>query len=178
VDASLAKYTAEYLGDGTAAGIVQKSAHAARCIIRYDRAGTLYIEKLGNVLSDYRVPLSLSYAHPEIKLAKPLKEVSVAYGNDSRSTYSVSSSGETQTVNNDFVTTQAQAQEVAEWVAGVLKNRKTVSGEFRADPRLDLFDIVTVESKYGPLAPVVITNITYTYNGSFRGSYTGRVLEV
>jgi hypothetical protein len=178
VDASLGNYTAEYLGDGTAAGIVQKSANAARCIIRYDRAGTLYIEKLGNVLSDYRVPLSLSYAHPEIKLAKPLKEVSVAYGNDSRSTYSVSSSGETQTVNNDFVSTQAQAQEVAEWVAGVLKNRKTVSGEFRADPRLDLFDIVTVESKYGPLAPVVITNITYTYNGSFRGSYTGRVLEV
>lgn len=177
VDASLGNYTAEYLGEGTAAEIVQKSANAAGCIIRYDRDGVLYVEKFGNVLSDYRVPLSLSYAHPEIKLAKPLKEVSVAYGNDSSSTYSVSSSGETQTVNNDFVTTQAQAQEVAEWVAGVLKNRKTVSGEFRADPRLDLYDVVTVESKYGVLTPVVITSIRYDFNGSFRGTYTGVVLE-
>jgi hypothetical protein len=176
-DTSLGNYTAEYLGDGTAAEIVQKCANAAGCIIRYDRDGVLYVEKFGNVLSDYRVPLSLSYAHPEMKLAKPLKEVSVAYGKDKRSTYSVSSSGETQTVNNAFITTQAHAQEVAEWVAGVLKNRKTVSGEFRADPRLDLYDVVEVESKYGVLTPVVITNIKYTFNGAFRGTFEGRVLE-
>jgi hypothetical protein len=175
-DTSLRSYTAEYLGDGTQAEMVQKCANAARCIIRYDRDGVLYVEKFGNVLSDYRVPLSLSYAHPEITLAKPLKEVSVAYENNSVK-YSVSSAGEKQTVNNDFITTQAQAQEVAEWVAGVLKNRKIVSGEFRADPRLDLFDVVTVESKYGEITPVVITNITYTFNGSFRGTYEGRVLE-
>ena len=59
----------------------------------------------------------------------------------------------------------------------VRKNRKTISGEFRADPRLDLYDIVRVEDRYGRLVNVAITNIKYTFNGSFRGSYTGRILE-
>jgi hypothetical protein len=103
--------------------------------------------------------------------------VSVDYGGDSPYELSVLKSGETQTVSNDFINTVGHAEKVADWVRGILESRKTVEGEFRADPRLDLYDVVTVESKYGVLTPVVITNITYTYNGSFRGSYTGRVLE-
>jgi hypothetical protein len=89
----------------------------------------------------------------------------------------VFSAGEVQTLGNDFVNTEAHAQKVAAWIRDILVSRKTVTGEFRADPRIDLYDVVSVESKYGTLTPVVVTNITYTYNGSFRGSYTGRVLE-
>ena len=58
-----------------------------------------------------------------------------------------------------------------------MKTRKTVSGEFRADPRLELYDIVRVEDRYSRLVNVAITNIKYEFNGSFRGSYTGRILE-
>jgi hypothetical protein len=90
----------------------------------------------------------------------------------------VSANGEQQTVSNDYIYNVEQAAVVAAWVRDVLKTRKTVSGEFRADPRLDLYDIVNVEDRYGNLLPVVITNIKYTYNSSFKGSYTGRVLEV
>ena len=174
---SLNNYGAEYVGDGTAAEIVQKCANASGCILRYDREGALHIEPLNTAHSGYFVPLSLSYSHPEISLSKPLKTVSVDYGEDTPYEMSVSASGETQTVNNSFVSSAEQAEMVAGWVRGILEPRKTVKGEFRADPRLDLFDIVTVESKYGVIAPVAITNIKYTFNGSFRGSYTGRVLE-
>lgn len=178
IDNSLANYSKSYIGDSTAAEIVQKCANAAGCVLRYDRDGVLNIEPLNKAFTDYRIPLSLSYSHPEIELSKPLKAIAVDYGADAPYELSVSSTGETQTIHNDFVTTEDQAFLIADWVNSTLKMRKTVSGEFRADPRLDLFDIVTVESKYGALSPVAITSIKYTFNGSFRGSFTGKVLDI
>jgi hypothetical protein len=168
----------EFGADGTFAEMVQKSANAACCILRYDRNGTLYVEQLDKTPTDYTIAQALSYYHPEVKLTKPLEQVVVDYGGTEPYSLTIASDGEIQTVTNDYIHTQGAAQAVATWVSDVLKNRKIVSGEFRADPRLDLFDVVTVESKYGVITPVVITNITYTFNGSFRGTYEGRVLEV
>lgn len=157
----------------TAAEIVQKCANATGCVFRYDRDGVLQIKPLDKKLTDYRITTAMSYSHPEVTLTRPLKYVTV----DSH-VLSVSANGENQTVNNDYIVYGIGANRVAEWVRDILKSRKKVRGEFRADPRLDLFDVVTVESKYGDIAPVAITNITYTFNGSFRGTYEGRVLEV
>jgi hypothetical protein len=52
-----------------------------------------------------------------------------------------------------------------------------LKGDFRADPRLELFDVISVESKYGMISPVMITYIKYTYNGSFHGTFEGKVLD-
>lgn len=172
----LAEYTGTTDADRTAAEIVQMCANAAGCVIRQDRVGEMYIEPLNTTESGYTIARKLSFAHPEISLSKPLKCVSVKYGEDTSYTLDAASSGETQTVENPLITTEAQAAMVAETVKAALVSRKTVSGEFRADPRLDLFDIVVVESKYGDIYPVVITNITYSYTGSFWATYTGRVL--
>ena len=179
LDPSLATYTGIVdEGENTAAEIVQKCANAGKCILRYDRDGTLHVEPLSRQMTDYMITTALAYSHPEITLSKPLKTVSVEYGGDAPYELAVLPSGETQTVSNNFIVSEAQAADVAEVVRDILTSRKTVSGEFRADPRLDVYDVVTVESKYGRLSPVVITDIKYTYTGSFRGSYTGRILEV
>jgi hypothetical protein len=61
-----------------------------------------------------------------------------------------------------------------EWIKDCLKNRKTLSGEFRADPRLDALDKVTVENKYATNS-VFITSVKYSYGGAFRGEYEGRI---
>jgi hypothetical protein len=177
ISESLKNYSAEYLGDTTSAIVVQKCANAGGCIIRYDRDGVLHIEPLSLNNSGYLIPLSLSYSYPELELSKPLKTVSVDYGSPTPYTLSVGSSGETQTVNNNFIKSEAQAKAVAELVRDTLKSRKKIKGEFRADPRLDLFDIVVVESKYGYSTGVVITNIKYTFNGAFHGSYEGRMID-
>lgn len=191
MDASLSSSAGREATDGTAAEWVQKCANTARCILRYDRDGTLNIETLNKTNTGYIIPLSLSYSYPEITLSKPLKEVSVNYYNKEtvsdaninewvvggNYTTAVSSDGETQSVSNDFIRSEAEATSVAQWIADTLKSRKTISGEFRADPRLDAYDIVQVEDRYGKLLTVVITSVKYTFNGSFRGSYTGRVLE-
>lgn len=177
----------DYGADGTYAEMVQKCANAACCIIRYDREGVLHIEPLNTEMSEYLpvqldigaygIPLSLSYAYPQIVLSKPLERVVVDYGGENPYEGEAVSEGETQTVTNDYIYTEQAAQAVAAWVKDVLTSRKTVSGEYRADPRLDLYDVIVVESKYGHITPVVITSIKYTFNGSFHGTYEGRVLE-
>lgn len=176
IDASLANYTAEYKGDSTSAEILQKCANAGGCVIRSDREGALHIEPISAIMTDYLIPLSLSYSYPEIELSKPLKTVSVAYGEELVHELSVASLGEVQTVSNDFITSEGQAQMVAQLVKETLESRKKIKGEFRADPRLDVFDLVVVESKYGYVFPVVITDIKYSFNGSFNATYEGRVL--
>ena len=186
-DTSLPNYTYTYAPattKDTAAEMVQKCANAVGAILRFDREGILHIEPLKKEVAEYiyladttGIPLALSYSYPEITLSKPLKEVSVDYGGESPYVFSVSASGETQTLANEYIANATNAETVAKWVSGILKNRKTISGEFRADPRLDLYDVVRVEDRYGRLLTVAITNIKYTFNGSFRGSYTGRILE-
>lgn len=160
----------------TAAEVVQMCANAARCVIYQDRDGVLHIEPLDTTPEDYAISAFLSYAHPEVELSKPLKNVSVAYG-DNTYVLDVASSGETQTVSNPLVTTNAVAENIAVWVRDMLKRRTVVTGEFRANPCLDVFDVVAVESRYGLIAPVVITDIKYSYSGAFRASYTGREIE-
>lgn len=175
----------QYNAEGTYAEMVQKCANAACCIMRYDRDGVLHIEPLYEGLADYipildsitGIPLSVAYTYPEITLAKPLKSVIVDYGGETPFQLNVSNNGEIQTVSNDYIYTATAAESVGRWVSRILKMRKTVSGEFRADPRLDLYDIVNVEDRYGRLLKVAITNIKYMFNGSFRGTFTGRVIE-
>ena len=93
----------------------------------------------------------------------------------------IQSSG-TQYVDTGFAPNQdtrcvLDAQRVAQAAANVLAGRKTIFGEYRADPSLDALDIVQVESKYA-VNKIVITDIEFsTTGGSFRGKYTGRLLE-
>ena len=180
VSSTLKNYSATLpAGELTCAVVVQMCANAAGCVVYQDRDGILHIKPQDREPTGYVIPLALSYAHPEIELSKPLKNVSVSYGAESPYILPVGNTGETQTVDNSLVTTEAQAAKIAGWVKSTLSTRKTVSGEFRADPRLDVFDVVAVQSdKYGELPGVALTDIKYTFGGSFRGSYTGRVLEV
>ena len=166
-------------GERTCAEIVQMCANAGGCVIYQDREGALHIEPLNKIHTEAIIPLTLAYSHPEIELSKPLRNVDVSYGADKPFSLSVGNgnAGETQTVSNPLVNSAEQAEFIAKWVRDTLITRKTVSGEYRADPRLDVFDIVTVASKYGDLQNVALTSIKYTFNGSFRGEYKGRLLE-
>jgi hypothetical protein len=136
-------------------------------------ATTEYAEATDYVINRFR-----SYTHPEISISKPLRAVSVSYGENLTETLSVDAQGEVQTVSNSFIKTAADAQRVARSTAEVLKGRKTISGEYRADPRLNALDVISVESKYADNT-VVITDITYsTSGGAFKGIYSGRIVPM
>ncbi len=180
VDESLKKLTTDFSEedtDYTIADILQLTAHMGCCVLHQNRSGQLRIELHNTAVSDYAINRFRSYAHPDVSLSKPLKAVEVTYGDNQKTTLNVANSGEVQTVTNEFIKTAADAQKVANRTADVLKGRQTISGEFRADPRLCALDVVTVESKYAD-TEVAITEIKYTTTGgAFKGTYTGRILR-
>jgi hypothetical protein len=174
----LKSYSVEELandGSMSIAEIVQRCANAAGCVMYQDRDGVLTVAKLGYTDSGYTVPSKFSYTHPEFELSKPLKNVSVSYYGNASAVFHYSSSGETQTLKNDFIVTSAQAASVAKWVCDSLRSRKKITGSFRGDPRFDVFDVVQVEGKYGTVVGVVLTDITFRFTGAFNVTYTGYV---
>lgn len=165
----------EYDGGSSVAEVLQKCANAAGCVMYQDRLGALHIEKLVHSDTDYTIALSKSYSYPKIELSRPLKEVAVTYSDGVKAHYSCGETGQVQTVDNNFIMDESQASGVAEWVADVLRGRRAISGDFRGDPRVDLFDVVQIENKYGIVTGVTITDITYSFGGAFRTTYSGQV---
>lgn len=172
IDGSLASISAPSgvdLGENTIAEVLQLVANAACCVFYQDRAGAFHIEPLAAGTTDYQINRFNSYANSEISLTKQLKAVDV---NDGAAVVTVGTVGETQTVKNALISSE-RAQTVAQWAADYLENRKELSGEFRADPRLDALDRVTNINQFAT-STVLVTKIEYTYNGAFRGNYEGR----
>ena len=151
--------------------ILQMCANAGCCVMRQDRYGKLRIEPMGHNYTGYSIGKFTSYAHPEYSMSKPLCAVNV---NDGMGLTLAAATGETVAIDNSFIQSETAAKRVADWAASILQYRKVLRGEFRADPRLDALDIVSVESKYGANNAIVVTSIDYSYSGAFRGSYTGR----
>ena len=166
-------------------------------IFHHDRRNRLIMAPLDKTLRDYPMPLDYAYSYPKITLSKPLRNVVLRwYGTVDGETVAndyvaleVEETGVDQVIDNKRLyldasladSTQnpeslAKTKAYAEWVRDMLVSRKTISGEFRADPRLEVLDVVSIESKYGVVEPVALTTVKYTYNGSFRGYYEGRVL--
>lgn len=171
---TLKNYTAQVADNYTIAEILQHCANAAGCVMYQSRDGVLHIAERSKARSDYHIGLAVSWSYPEVTLSKPLRSIIVNYANDGEYTLNVGSVGEDQTVTNDFITTAEQAAAVAGVVGEELKTRETVSGNFRADPRLDVFDIISVDSKHGTVVTVV-TDVKYTFSGAFHGTFTGRM---
>lgn len=179
LDPRLGNYSTQFDDEYTVAEVLQMCANAACCVMYASRDGEFRIEYVANPAMGYTIKPDVSYSYPEYELSKPLKSIEITYGSgNSKYSYSVSSAGgEKQTLSNPFISTEKQAKEVAEWVAKTLQFRKTIKGEYRADPRVDVFDKIAVESKYGINNAVLLTDIVYTFTGAFKGSYTGVVTE-
>lgn len=177
----LKTYQTDFSADDTEytiAEVLQMIAHAGCCVFYQDRDGLIHIEPWRKQYSDYKITADISYAHPEYTIMKPLKAVSVGYGDGQKLNLNVNTLGEVQTVDNPFVKTMADAQRIANVTRDVLVNRKVISGDFRADLRMDVLDGVIVSSKYASNV-IGITDVTYsTTGGAFKGTYTGRVITV
>jgi hypothetical protein len=165
----------DYSGNDTVAIILQKCANAAGCVMYQDRMGVFVIGKLAYEDTGYVIPKRLSYTYPDIDYSRPIKEVAVTYYGNALSVYPFSSTGEIQTLSNEFILEKGQADAIAKWVCDSLRTRQQIKGEYRGDPCLDLFDVVSVESKYGTIAGVVLTDIKYTFTGAFRATYSGYI---
>ena len=97
---------------------------------------------------------------------------------DSESVYRVdyAERGEVQTVENELITSTERAHAVGNWTKDYLCNRKTLTSDWRADPRLDALDIVTNINDYSQNYERM-TNVKFDYNGAFHGTGEGRVID-
>ena len=178
VDESLKQITTDFSEDNntyTAAVILQMVANAGRCVLRQTRDGVLRLERLEQQVSDYQIGQDVSYSHPERTLTKPPHSVNV---NGGLWVENIGATGEVVTIANPLITQTENATHVGRWAATVLSSRNLVKGSYRPDPRLDVLDVVSIESKYSKKFVAAITEIAYEYNGAFRGQYTGREVEV
>lgn len=176
----LMEYTTDVDGDQNYAisAVLQMVAHAANCVVYQDRRGTIRIEPWNESYSGYMIDPFISYTHPEYSISKPLKEVSVGYGTDQRLVIANADQGEVQTIDNPMLMTATDATRVGKKAQEILSNRKVISGEFRADVRLDCLDPIIVTSKYASNI-IAITEVNYsTTGGAIRGRYTGRVTSI
>jgi hypothetical protein len=121
----------------------------------------------------------ISFTHPEYSISKPLKEVSVGYGNSNqRVVIANADQGEVQTIDNPMLMTASDATRVGKRAQEILSHRKVISGEFRADVRLDCLDPIIVTSKYASNI-IAVTEVHYsTTGGAIRGKYVGRVTSI
>ena len=167
--------------DFTIGEVIQLVANACRCIIHQNREGYLTILPY-NVDSqthvDYAIAQSVSYRYAEYNLQKQCAQVVVtdSNGNELAEYPAVAGEGEIQTVTNPILTNQTLALAQAQWIYAVLSKRNTVYGSWRADPRVDLLDVIELENKYAT-QNVMLTEIEYTSNGVLQGSYKGRVVS-
>lgn len=178
VDPVLREITTDLSGDDSVysvAVMLQMIANAGQCVMYQDRDGILRIERYKRQQSDYRIGQDVSYTHPERTMTKPPRSVAV---NGDLWVESISPSGEAIEISNPLVKQTENATHLGKWAAAVLRNRNVVRGSYRPDPRLDVLDIISIESKYSQNFTAAVTEITYEYNGAFRGEFVGREVEV
>lgn len=158
------------LGDSTTImEIIQYCANAACCVFYQDRDGLIHVEPLPSGETDYEINRFNSYQNSDLTLSKQLKGINV---NNGQYVLSVGSVGEVQPINNPLIS-NAQAPVVAAWARDYLLNRQTVNGDFRADPRLDPLDRITNINQFSE-STALVTEVNFTFNGMFKGSYEGR----
>lgn len=181
VDTVLGNYTTDLSADTntyTIAEILQMVAHAGNCVMWQDSEGVMHIAPWSSTALDYRITKDVSYNNPEYTINKPLKSIVVSYGENSKYVVSVNDKGGVQTVENVMLNTADAAGRVANRAKEILINRKVISGEYRADVRLEVLDPIIVSSKYATNL-IAVTDIRYeTTGGAIRGIYSGRVISV
>lgn len=164
--------------------MIQYICNANRIKLYIDRQGIIHIDTLfdGYLSSltqeDYTIGQKISFKEGEYELIRPLKEVVMTFANSMESQevhYSVLTGhdGVSQTLTNQLISTAANVLDVNRQVIRVLSNRKRISGSFRPDIRLDIWDKIYITNKYATNLSVLITELEITYNGAFSGTYKG-----
>lgn len=86
------------------------------------------------------------------------------------STKSLNSSGETVVFENQLISTQSHAKDIAEWLGNYYANNVSYDVTFRGEPRLNATDIIHMESDVVDNLQVEIEEHDFNYNGTFSGS--------
>lgn len=188
MDLSQSAYTDTYsiaLPKGTTyscAEIVQLCCNAGAKILRSDWTLTTKNARLTATTPDnsYIVSKLVEYQWANYKQDTICTQVVVNDGQSSMGVYPATNAdpgaGSVQYVSNPLIQSSAHAQFIAEWIYSILQKNVHLSGTYRADPCADAGDVIRIVNKYDTNL-IQVETLEYTFNGMFKGSYSGRKID-
>lgn len=187
INESLKDYTADFSNGNSSyknADVLQLSANAAGMALYQTRNGKIRIDRVPylpeNKSDIYEITEINDYQYPEITFSNKLKNISYSL-NGASSLYPNGATGDgvTQSVNNALISSSivSQPKNVLTESYKVLSNRRKATLSYRASPHNDALDFVKLNHQFGYSSNLLITDVSYTFNGSFKGSVTGYMIE-
>lgn len=183
---SLKNYTTTApLPRDTIANCLLLIANAGICVVYQDRVGTLRIESIGYRVTDYRINSFNSYSKSEISLRVPIDDLPIVKiyhytmgenGIESTTT-EIETTEKSITIDNPLITDEFTARTVGTYAyINSSIYRMTLESSWRPDVRLDALDVVINENDYNS-KEVRVSDVEFKFNGAFRGTCKGRVIN-
>lgn len=181
----LKDYSADISSDGSSyknSDILQLAANAAGMALYQTRDGVITIKRayeFGSGTDVEDITLLNNYSWPEITFAQNLLNVTTSVGNK---TYAYpenpSGRGVSQSLSNALLSesTLEKSRNALTESYSVLSNRRKATLEYRASPTTDALDFVKIHHQFDYNATLLLTNVSYTYNGCFKGKLEGYMM--
>lgn len=181
----LKDYSADISSDGSSyknSDILQLAANAAGMALYQTRDGVITIKRayeFGSGTDVEDITLLNNYSWPEITFAQNLLNVTTSVGNK---TYAYpenpSGRGVSQSLSNALLSesTLEKSRNALTESYSVLSNRRKSTLEYRASPTMDALDFVKIHHQFDYSATLLLTNVSYTYNGCFKGKLEGYMM--
>ena len=84
-------------------------------------------------------------------------------------TETLGAEGVTKTCENPLISTSAQAEQIAKWLANYYSKTKNYEIDFRGEPALQAHDYIGMENQYTDSLVVNIEKTKQSFNGAFHG---------
>lgn len=187
INESLKNYSADFSSTSSSyknSDVLQLAANAAGMALYQTRDGQICIDWVPFSPEDknsiYEITEMNNFEYPEISFSNKLKNISYSVNNASK-TYPAGATGDgvTQSVSNSLLSDSiiAQPKNALTESYKVLSNRRIATLSYRASPHNDALDFVKLNHQFGYSSNLLITDVKYTFNGCFKGSVTGYMIE-
>ena len=187
INESLKNYSADFSSANSSyknSDVLQLAANAAGMALYQTRDGQIRIDWVPFSPEDknsiYEITEMNDFEYPEISFSNKLKNISYSVNNASK-TYPAGATGDgaTQSISNALLSDSiiAQPKNALTESYKVLSNRRTATLSYRASPHNDALDFVKLNHQFGYSSNLLITDVKYTFNGCFKGSVTGYMIE-
>lgn len=187
ISESLKNYNADFSGETSSyknADILQLAANAAGMALYQTRDGTIRVDSVpfsvANKSDVYEISEMNNFQYPEITFSNKLKNISYSV-NGSSALYPIGATGDgvTQSVSNALLSTSIleQPKNVLTESYKILSNRRKATLSYRASPHIDALDFVRLNHQFGYSSNLLVTDVSYTFSGCFKGSISGYMVE-
>nr|DAR04166.1 MAG TPA: hypothetical protein [Caudoviricetes sp.] len=187
INESLKNYSTDFSSSNSSyknSDVLQLAANAAGMALYQTRDGEIRVDWVPFSPEDkssiYEISEMNNFEYPEISFSNKLKNISYSVNGASK-TYPAGATGDgvTQSVSNSLFSDSiiAQPKNALTESYKVLSNRRIATLSYRASPHNDALDFVKLNHQFGYSSNLLITDVKYTFNGCFKGSVTGYMIE-